>query len=332
MRLLILGGTLFLGRALFTAAQSRGHDVTLFNRGKTNPDLFPDVHRIVGDRRTDQSALTSGTWDAAIDTSGHIPRTVGESARLLSDRVGHYTFVSTLSVYSDNSIVNMDEHGPLCTMEESNTEEMTMENYGAMKVLCERAAENAMPGRVCVVRPGLIVGPHVCSDRGVYWPVRIAKGGDVLAPGRPERPIQFIDVRDLAEWMITVAEQRVTGIFNANGFDRVVTMGEYLNACNAVGGNKASLKWTDEKVIAEHGISPWIDLPLWLPEDDPDSKGFFTIRSDKAIAAGLKFRSIEDTVWATLVWNAERPADRQWRAGITGQKEREVLDFSIKEG
>lgn len=324
MNILLLGGPLFLGRAIIDTAQQRGHGITLFNRGRTNADNYPDVPRLIGDRRTDLSALSTGRWDVAIDTSAYFPDSVAQSARLLADRVEHYTFVSSISVYSDNSVIGMDESAPLATTDDPHAQEVTGENYGPLKALCEAAAEAAMPGRTCVVRPGLIVGPHDPSDRFTYWPTRIARGGDVLAPGRPQRAIQFIDVRDLAEWIVTLAERRVTGVFNATGFDRTVTMQELLKECVLVSGSEGKLHWIGDRMLLKHNVGAWMEMPLWLPEDEPTTKGFFTVSNAKAMAAGLTFRPLADTVRATLEWYAAMPA-RPWRAGLAAEKERAIL-------
>src|SRR5688572_29497367 len=197
MRLLVLGGTKFLGRAVVEAAVARGHEPTLFHRGLTNPGLFPDLEHLRGDRDGGLAALQGRTWDAVIDPSGYVPRIVRASAELLADAVEHYTFISSISVYPSFPTPGMDESSPVGTLEDPTVEDVPA-HYGPLKALCEQAAEAAMPGRVFHVRAGLIVGPNDPSDRFTYWPVRVAKGGDVLAPGSPERPVQIIDVRDLA--------------------------------------------------------------------------------------------------------------------------------------
>src|SRR5579863_2076845 len=235
MKLLILGGTVFLGRSIVEAALSRGHEVTLFNRGLHNPDLFPEVEKIRGNRNEDISLLQEGDrhWDATIDTSGYVPRAVQASAEALVGRVHHYTFISSISVFADFSKDGIDEQSPVGTLEDETVEEVTNESYGPLKALCEQAAERAMPGRVLVVRPGLIVGPNDVTDRFTYFPYRVAQGGEMLAPGEPEQQTQFIDVRDLAEWIVRMVEAGKTGTYNATGPDYALTMEQFLAECKS---------------------------------------------------------------------------------------------------
>ncbi|WP_089717471.1 NAD-dependent epimerase/dehydratase family protein, partial [Candidatus Entotheonella palauensis] len=225
MQILMLGGTRFLGCHLVEAALNQGHEVTLFNRGQTHPGWFAQVERLQGDRDGDLSALEGRHWDAVIDTCGYVPRLVRASAELLAARVEHYTFISTASVYADPSRHGMDEESPVGTLEDERLEDVNGNTYGPLKVLCEQAAEAAMPGRVLTIRSGLIVGPFDPSDRFTYWPVRIAQGGEVLAPAGPGKRIELIDVRDLAEWIVRMAGARATGIYNASGAREALTMG-----------------------------------------------------------------------------------------------------------
>jgi 2'-hydroxyisoflavone reductase len=324
MRLLILGGTVFLGRHLVLAALERGHDVTLFNRGQHNPDLFPEAEKLRGDRDGDMGALEGRDWDAVIDTSGYLPRVVRQSARLLADHIGHYTFISSLSVYPENVPPGTAEDGPLAAMEDESVEEITGETYGPLKVLCERAVQEELPGRALMIRPGLIVGPDDPTDRFTYWPVRVARGRDVLAPGRPERTVQFIDVRDLAEWNIRMVEQGTTGVFNANGPDGPPSMRQTLEACREASGSDARFVWVPEAFLAENEVGPWMEMPLWVPEEE--MPGFFLFDCSKAIAAGLTFRPLVETCRATLEWARTRPADHQWRAGMDAEKEAALLE------
>jgi 2'-hydroxyisoflavone reductase len=324
MKLLILGGTVFLGRYLVEAAQARGHEVTLFNRGKHNPDLFPDVEKLRGDRDGDLEALRGRKWDAVIDTCGYVPRVVKQSAELLADAVDRYTFISSISAFSDFSKPDMDERGPVGVLEDPTVEQVTGESYGPLKVLCEQAVEQALPGRTLNIRPGLIVGPHDPSDRFTYWPCRMARGGEVLAPGRPEQLVQVIDVRDLAEWNIRMVEAKQTGLYNATGPDYPLTMGQTLEACRAGTGSDAQLTWIGQEFLLAAEVQPWMGLPLWIPEED-DSAGFSAVNCNKAFAAGLTFRPLVDTVRETLAWAETLPADREWRAGITPEKEQEIL-------
>jgi len=324
VKLLVLGGTVFLGRHLVEAARARGHEVTLFNRGQHNPDLFPDVQKLRGDRDSGLDALRGRKWDAVIDTCGYVPRVVQASAELLADAVQHYTFISSLSVYADTSKIGIDENDPVSTLKEE-TEEITGETYGPLKALCEQAAERAMPGRALTIRPGLIVGPHDPTDRFTYWPVRVARGGEVLAPGHRGRNVQFIDVRDLAEWIVRAVEANLTGVHNADGPDYALSMQQLLDTSKTVSGSDARFVWVAEKFLTDAGVEPWSEVPLWIPASDPEAAGFFAFDCRKAIKAGLTFRPLEETVRDTITWEATRPADREWRAGLKAERETELL-------
>ena len=326
MKLLILGGTVFLGRHIVQAALERGHEVTLFNRGQHNPDLFPETEKLRGDRDGDLSALRNRHWEAVIDTSGYVPRIVRDSAELLADRVAHYTFISTISVYADYRQPNMDETYPVGTLADESVEEVNGDTYGPLKALCEQAVEQAMPSRALIIRPGLIVGPDDPTDRFTYWPRRVVDGGEVLAPGRPDRQVQIIDVRDLAEWTVRMAESHATGIFNATGPDHLLTMGRMLDECRAVSHSDAQFTWVPEAFLLEVGVQPWSDLPVWLLQETTDEwRGMLAADCRRAIAAGLTFRPLAETIQATLAWDATRPADVQRRAGLSREREAEVL-------
>ncbi len=322
MRLLILGGTVFLGRAVVEAALARGHEVTLFNRGQHNPELFPEVEKLRGDRSGDLKALRGRRWDAVVDTCGYFPRVVRASAEALAGAVEHYTFVSSISVYADDETHRQDESGRIATIPDESVEEITETTYGALKPLCEQAAERAMPGRVLNVRAGLIVGPHDRSDRFTYWPHRVAQGGEVLAPSRPDYATQIIDVRDLAEWIVRMAEARRPGTYNATGPLELLTLQQILDACKAASGSDATFTWVGEPFLLEQGVQPWMGLPLWLPDK---LSGTMDMNVDKAMRDGLTFRPLADTVRDTLAWDASRPP-HEWRAGLTREREREVLD------
>lgn len=322
MKVLILGGTLFLGRHLVEAARARGDEVTIFNRGRTSPDLFPDVERLLGDRDGDLGALAGRSWDAVVDTSARIPRWVREFAAVAGDGTAHYTFVSSISVYADTSEPGTDESAPVHSLADETTEAITdAETYGALKALCERTAEELFPGRALSVRPGLIVGPHDDSGRFTYWVHRIAAGGAVLAPEPRDQPVQLIDVRDLAAWMLAMAERRAVGIFNATGPARPLTMEEMLEEIVSATGRSAELVWAEERALADAGVEAWSDLPLWLaPNVDPKHAGFMSIDVSKALAAGLAFRPLSETIRDTLA-HAEPTAD----AGLDPERERELL-------
>ncbi|HET7658732.1 MAG TPA: SDR family oxidoreductase [Bacillales bacterium] len=326
MKLLILGGTKFLGRHLTEAALWRGHQVTLFNRGRENPDLFSGkVEKLVGDRDGNLEALKGRHWDAVIDTSGYFPRIVGDSARLLAEAVDHYTFISSISVYDDFSRPDIiDETSQVGKLEDETVEDIGNGAYGPLKALCEQAVERAMPGRTLVIRPGLIVGPYDPTDRFTYWPCRIAKGGSVLAPGDGKTPVQFIDVRDLAEWTLTMVEQKKTGIYNATGPAETLVMKDFLETCQRGLNEEAALVWVDEKFLEREKVQGWTDLPVWIAELE-NMQGLSTVNIGKAVADGLKFRPLLETVVDTYEWASERPDDHEWRNGLDPERERELL-------
>ncbi len=326
MELLIIGGTRFLGRALVDAARATGHRVTLFNRGRSNPDLFQNIETLTGDRDQDLDKLAGQRWDVVIDTCGYTPGQVLRSASALRESVDRYIFISSLSVYADFKQPGIDETYPVGKLEDESIEEVNGETYGPLKALCEQAAERVMPGRVLVIRPGLIVGPHDLTDRFAYWPHRIAQGGNVLAPGDPGQRISFIDVRDLAAWIVWMAKQKATGIYNADGPGIPLTMGGLLDTCIQVADEEANLVWVSEDFILEEGVTPWSELPLWIPASDPDTAGFSLVDTRKAIAAGLSFRPVSETIRDTLDWLNTRPADHAWRAGLDRAKEVRLLD------
>ncbi len=328
--LLILGGTRLIGPHVVEAAKARGYTVTLFNRGKTRPELFPDLEKLHGDRDPNKGeglkALQGSKWDAVIDNSGYVPRIVRASAELLAPNVGQYIFISSISAYADNSVVGADETSPVATMADPTVEEMgkEFENYGPLKALCEQAAEKAMPGRVANVRPGYIVGPEDGTDRFTYWPVRVARGGEMLVPGTPNDPIQIIDVRDLAEFLVTLVDNRTMGVFNAVGPGEPLTMGGVLEACKAATGANPTFTWVTGQFLKERPEP--IELPIWeIPEGK--TKGFHTWSAARAHKAGLKHRPVPETVKDTLAWFRQLPEERQQkiRAGLPPEKEAELL-------
>ncbi len=324
MKILVLGGTVFLGRHIVEAALERGHEVTLFNRGQHNPDLFPTVEKLRGDRDGELSALQGRQWDAVIDTSGYLPRVVRQSAEALKDATNLYVFISTISVYADEKTVGQDENAPLATLEDDNVEEITGETYGGLKVLCERVVEEVYPHRSLIIRPGLIVGPDDPTDRYTYWPVRIARGGEVLVPGRPERAVQYIDVRDLAEWTVHMVEEGTTGVYSANGPAEVQTMGAFVEACKSAAGSDAQFVWVPEDFLIQRDVGQWMELPLWVSEEE--APGFFSYDVSKAVRDGLTFRPAQETARDTIAWDRTRPADHEWRAGMKPEREQELLE------
>ncbi len=321
MDLLVLGGSRFLGRHLVEEALGRGHRVTLFNRGQSNPGLFPEVEKLRGERGGDLSPLRGRRWDAAIDTSGCRPREVRASAELLADSVGHYTFVSSISAYESFARTGTDEGAPVLEPPDPEPEEMDWEFYGGLKVGCERAAEAAMPGRVLVVRPGMIVGPHDYTDRFPYWRRRVAEGGEVLAPGDPEQQVQLIDARDLAGWMLRMAEGGRTGVYNATGPEHRLTMRGMLEGIREASGSDARFVWASEEFMLDAGVEPWEEMPLWVPKE---MAGILAVDVGLAVGAGLVFRPLGETVRDVPVPDAERP-EVEIGAGISRGREEELL-------
>lgn len=333
MRLLILGGTTFLGRHLVEAARSGGHDVTLFNRGQTNPDLYPELHTIIGDRDGNLDALEGRMWDTVIDTSGRLPRLVKASATLLADACDQYIFLSSVSVYSERDAKDIGEDAPLAQLANEESEDVVAD-YAALKVLCEREVTAAMSGRALNVRAGLLVGPYDNTARFTYWPWRIAQGGEVLAPGKPARTIQLIHARDLADWLTHAAEERLTGTLNATGPEHPLTMGDFLDACRQVTSSTAQFTWVDEDFLLDHEVIAFTELPLWLRQA---SEGMLAVNIQKARAAGLRSRPIEDTIRETFGWHAKLCAEGDGRscglyrvegkAGLNPQRERSLLEI-----
>jgi 2'-hydroxyisoflavone reductase len=317
VRILVLGGTKFLGRHTVEAALARGHELTLFNRGETNPELFPEAEKLHGDRDGSLAALEGGRWDAVVDTSGYVPRVVRRSAELLRDLAPHYTFVSSISVYADFS-TGPSEASPVAELEDPSTEEFRGPAYGALKAACERVVAEVYGDGALLVRPGLIVGPDDPTGRFTYWPHRIARGGDVLAPEPRDGAVQFVDVRDLAEWTVRMVEQRAAGVYNATGPAHRLTMEELLDACRALANPHARLVWVDGAFLLEHGVVEYSELPLWI--GDPDWAGHSDVDVSKALAAGLTFRPLEETVRATLA-EAQFADD----AGLRPEREEELL-------
>lgn len=335
MKVLIIGGTRFLGKALVAEAMKRGHEITLFNRG-TNKEIFPEVEHLIGDRDSDLSLLKNRKWDVAIDTCGFAPHQIKKAAAVLGDNIEYYTYISSISVYKDWIPHNITEDYLLQSMPKDKlkaVEEGSIshyEYYGALKVLCEAEAEKHWPGRVLHIRAGLLVGPFDYTDRLPYWVQRIEQGGKVMVPGHPDRPVQLIDIKDLATWVFNMAEIRKAGTFNVTGPDYELTMAELLNTCKAVTNSDAEFVWADEQFVLEHKIQPWTEMPLWIPEHFPLEeekepwKGSFRISIEKAVAAGLSFRPLEDTIHDVYRWEMDRQ-DTVRKVGISRDKEQELL-------
>lgn len=330
-KLLVLGGTGFLGPHFVEIARKHGHTLTLFNRGKTNPDKFSgeqfnDIEQLHGDRKSDMKALEGDRqWDAVLDTSAYLPGDVTRSAKLLASRVKQYLIVSTISVYAKNDAPN-DETSPLAVLADPNVTEVTGETYGGLKALCEQAAERELPGRTTVVRPGLIVGPGDNSDRFTYWPARADRGGEILAPGSAADPTQFIDVRDLAAFLLATIEGGHFGIYNADGAPGSLTMGALLSECQRAAKAKSSVTWVPADFLEAQKVSAWQDMPAWIPARG-EYAGFGRTSVAKARAAGLQQRPLRETVSATLDWWRGLPEERRAKpkAGIAATREAEVL-------
>jgi 2'-hydroxyisoflavone reductase len=318
MRILVLGGTQFLGRHTVDAALARGHEVTLFNRGQTRPELFPDVEKLHGDRDGDLAALAGRSFDAVVDTSGYVPRVVQQTLDALGD-VGHYTFVSSISAYADLAEPR-HEDAPVAQLKEE-TEEYRSEAYGPLKALCEAVVRARFPDAF-IPRPGLIVGPWDPTGRFTYWPQRFDAGGRVLAPLPADGDAQVIDVRDLAAWIVEAAQSGLGGTFNAVG--PVLPRSELLAACQAVTGVESEIVWVDPAFLVEQGVEQWMELPLWLHE--PEYAAMLSTPVEKAAASGLRTRPLTETARDTLDWvrSGEAPADPP--AGLDREKERQVLD------
>jgi 2'-hydroxyisoflavone reductase len=324
MKILVIGGTIFVGRHIVQTALSRGHTVTLFNRGKNNPELFPETEKLNGDRNIDIDLLRGKSWDVVIDTCGYVPRVVQKSVEVLKSACGLYVYISTGSVYKDKSKYGITENHELLTPRNFDAEEMTDETYGELKAACEQVVQLAFAGKSLIIRPGLIVGPHDPTDRFTYWPVRIAAGGKVLAPGNPHRQIQFIDARDLADWTISMIEHKSSGIYNAIGPDYSLSMEHFLNECKFVSESDADFIWIPEDDLLNQGVNRWIDLPLWIPENS-DDKGFLYRDNTRAITAGLQFRPLRKTIMDTLKWWQNERLGSNLKAGISREREAELL-------
>jgi nucleoside-diphosphate-sugar epimerase len=321
MRLLILGGTAFLGRHVAAEALARGHEVAVFHRGRHGADLFPEAEHLLGDRAHDLSALEGREWDAVVDTSGYEPADVAASSRLLAPVVGHLVFVSTCNVYPGWPREAVDEDSPVWT---------EGDDYGPNKAACERAAEAAMPGRVAHVRAGLICGPYDTVFRLPWWVRRIAQGGQVLAPGDPDRTVQLVDARDLAAWMLDLAERRVAGAFNGTAPAGATMMRDVLEAAVTATGSGARLRWVGDEALLAAGVEPWDELPLWLPART--MPGTWQIGTSRAREAGLRCRPVAETVadvWAWLRDGGEATLG-DWQAdyrprGLDPERERALL-------
>lgn len=334
MSILILGGTGFTGPFQVKYALERGHKVTVFNRGKTHPGETPkEVEQLVGDRNGQLDALKGRKWDVVIDNPTSVPVWVRDVAQVLKGNVDRYVFISTISVYADTSKANTDESAPLAkytgedAMKESRDSIIASKFmlYGPLKALSEQEAEKWFPKQTLIIRPGLIVGPRDQTDRFTYWPVRIDRGGEVLAPGEPTDPVQFIDGRDLAEWTIRMVEKRETGIYNATGPDKALGVGAMLEGIKAANKSNANFTWVNTDFLEAQKVAPWSDMPVWVPPRGEEG-GMGRISIQKAVGKGLTFRPLAETARDTLAWFKAQPPERQkLKAGISAEREAEVL-------
>ena len=332
LKILILGGTGFTGPFQVHYAVTRGHTVTVFNRGRRQADLPGAVEHLVGDRNNDLTALEGREWDVVIDNPTTLPNWVRLSGKLLKDACRQYVFISTISVYGDTSEPGMDETTPVLEYKGEadpftlELNQQTMGLYGELKALSEREAAYWFPGRATIIRPGLIVGPRDESDRFTYWPVRVDRGGEVLAPNSPNDPTQIIDARDLAEWTIRMVEQGDVGVFNATGPERPRPFGEMLSGIKAAIGSNATFTWVEQDFLQQHEVRQWGELPVWVRQG-PDTAGFMTVSVANAQARGLTYRPFEETVRDTLAYHKSRTEERQaaLRAGLKPEKEAAVL-------
>ena len=335
LRILILGGTGFTGPFQVSYALSRGHKVTVFNRGKTHPGELPkEVEQLVGDRNGQLDALKDRKWDVAIDNPTSVPVWVRDAAQILKGNVERYVFISTISVYADTSKPGTDENAPLAKYTGPDAMKETRESilasnyalYGPLKALSEQEAEKWFPKKTLIIRPGLIVGPRDETDRFTYWPVRIDRGGEVLAPGDPKDPVQFIDGRDLAEWVIRMVEQRETGIYNATGPEKTLGVGQMLEGIKAANKSKANFTWVPTDFLQAQKVEPWSDMPVWVPPQGEEG-GMGRINIQRALGKGLTFRPLAETARDTLAWFKSQSAERQAtvKAGLSAEREAEVL-------
>jgi 2'-hydroxyisoflavone reductase len=333
MRVLMLGGTVFLGRHVVETLLARGHEVTLFHRGKRGGELFPGVKRVLGDRATDLGRLPKdATWDAVVDTSAYVPAVAAASAQALRDRAGRYVFISSISVY-DVSQPRVDESTAVPELPEgASRDEMTPETYGALKYLCEQEVVAAFGAdRTLIVRPGLIVGPHDPSDRFTYWPVRLAHGGDVLVPDAFDTPVQYVDVRDLAAFIVGALEQGHAGVVNTVGPATPTTLGALLAACASATDSRANLVRVDLEFLRRWATGPWIDLPVWA-EDGLGYDGITRTDPSRAMSLGLRYRPLEETIADTLRWAQHERGNAPFKAGLTPAREAALFALAAHEG
>ncbi|MBM6619366.1 SDR family oxidoreductase [Bacillus suaedaesalsae] len=323
MNILILGGTKFLGRHLVEESLKRGHEVSIFTRGITNSDLFPEVEKLVGDRDGNLESIKGRKWDAVIDTSGYVPRNVRDSAAILAANCNLYTFISTISVYQDFTKVGISEGDDIAQLEDEGIEEITGETYGPLKALCEQEVMAIFPDKHLIIRPGLIVGPYDPTDRFTYWPHKIGTEEEIIAPNDEHASVQFIDVRDLASFIIQQLENKSIGVYNVTGPNEDLTFDQLIDVCKETLNKEVKVTKVDEQFIVENDIQFWTELPLYIPIGK-GMDGFHKVSIDRALADGLSFTSIQETIQATYQWSIARE-HKELLAGLSKEKEMDLL-------
>jgi 2'-hydroxyisoflavone reductase len=326
LKVLILGGTGISGPHLVRDLRAAGHQLTLLNRGKRAPGMFKDIETLIGDRNGPLDVLKGRDWDVVVDNSGYFPRQVKSSTDLLKEHSQHYIYVSSISAYADLTPPGIDEDYKLAELKDPDATEITNDNYGGLKAACEKIVEQTFGERQTVVRPSYIVGPGDSSDRFTYWPVRVARGGEMLAPGTPADPVQFIDARDMAAFMRACVERKISGRYNLCNPPGAVTMGELLETSKRIAKSNASFVWAKQSFLEQNKLLESGEIPIWAPTSGKEA-GATLVSSARAVAQGLRFRDLDTTVKDTLAWHQQRPAEEKakLRAGLTAERETELL-------
>jgi 2'-hydroxyisoflavone reductase len=326
LKVLILGGTGISGPHLVRSLRDAGHQLTLLNRGKRAPGMFKDIETLIGDRNGPLDVLKGRDWDVVVDNSGYFPRQVTSSTGILKGHTQHYIYVSSISAYADLTPPGIDEDYKLAELKDPDATEITNDNYGGLKAACEKIVEQTFGKNQTVVRPSYIVGPGDSSDRFTYWPVRVARGGEMLAPGTPSDPVQFIDARDMADFMRACVERKISGRYNLCNPPGDVTMGELLEASKRISKSNASFVWAKQSFLEQNKLLESGEIPIWAPTSGKEA-GATRVSSARAVAQGLRFRDLDTTIKDTLAWHEQRPADEKakLKAGLTTERESELL-------